>query len=82
MTHESGNVTVINSKFLENLTPIDKSSVGGVFSVTGFISTYLVSYNNFYYMNSAYRGLLFYRFISFEIFFFSWSHRRYICAII
>lgn len=56
MGHNSGVVSFTRNTFLENSTPNITFCAGGVFSVTGYQSTYVISLGNYFLSNFAARG--------------------------
>ena len=56
MAHDSGSVFYSRNTFIENSTPNISFCAGGVFSVTGFQTTNVMSFGNYFFSNFAVRG--------------------------
>ena len=58
MSQDGGTVLFVKNVFTENFTPNNQFCAGGVFSVAGDQLTNVTSIKNYFFSNSAYRGVL------------------------
>ena len=54
--HDAGNLTFSNNTFVNNTTPMVETCAGGAISLIGYTTSYLISKNNWFYLNKGYKG--------------------------
>jgi len=56
--HQTGNLTLIDNKFITNTTPLREYCGGGAMTIIGLLTSYIISIRNIYQFNEAFRGIL------------------------